>query len=396
MYMNIKFIRNSLLLIILMLISFTSFAQLGNVINKAKDKAKSVLSTPEQTHKDEPAVDTVDHQEQLSGAVQEQPPSPESQPLKVYANYDFIPGNEIVFEDNFLTDQDGEFPAHWDLVSGQAIVNKVGTFPSLLIIDGSYGRVKPLVKTENFLSDNSTVEFDLFPASGAYGIKVFFNADQQDENQATVSLEGSEATFSGQASFNGSYPAALAEHYYEQWHHIAIGMKGTQMKVYIDQYRVLVVPNSRLSPLNVSFGGIGNEEHPIIFRDVRIANGGDQNMLNKIMTDGKFMTHAITFDVNKATIRPESMGFMSELSKWLKNNPGVKIEIDGHTDSDGDDSYNLKLSQQRAEAVKAQLIAMGIETSRLNTKGLGETKPIAANDNPLGKAQNRRVELMKI
>jgi len=116
---------------------------------------------------------------------------------------------------------------------------------------------------------------------------------------------------------------------------------------------------------------------------------------NKILTDNKFVTHAIHFDVKKSTIRPESIEFIKQLAAWLKTNPSIKLEIDGHTDSDGEATANLKLSQARADEVKKQLVAQGIATNRLTTQGFGATKPIAPNTTPEGKANNRRVEFIK-
>jgi OOP family OmpA-OmpF porin len=79
----------------------------------------------------------------------------------------------------------------------------------------------------------------------------------------------------------------------------------------------------------------------------------------------------------------------------LKDNPDLKFEIDGHTDATGTPAHNATLSQQRADAVKAQLTTMGIDASRLSTKGFGDTKPISDNVTPEGKANNRRVEFVR-
>jgi outer membrane protein OmpA-like peptidoglycan-associated protein len=89
------------------------------------------------------------------------------------------------------------------------------------------------------------------------------------------------------------------------------------------------------------------------------------------------------------------MGALNEISKLMKEHSDLKFEIDGHTDSDGNDDANMKLSQSRANAVKDQLVKMGIDESRLTTKGFGETKPIDKNDSAEGKANNRRVEFVK-
>jgi outer membrane protein OmpA-like peptidoglycan-associated protein len=89
------------------------------------------------------------------------------------------------------------------------------------------------------------------------------------------------------------------------------------------------------------------------------------------------------------------MGTINEIFQFLKDDPSLKFEIDGHTDNTGESQHNMQLSQQRADAVKAQLISMGIDPSRLSSNGFGDSKPIADNSSPEGKANNRRVEFVK-
>ena len=158
----------------------------------------------------------------------------------------------------------------------------------------------------------------------------------------------------------------------------------------------MIVPDSKIVPASIRFGGIGNVDNPLVFTNVKLAQGGSQNMINNILTNGKFITHGITFDIDKATIKPESMGVLNEVAKFVQSNPSIKMEIDGHTDNTGNAPHNLTLSQQRADAVKVRLVSMGIDGSRFTTKGLGDTKPIADNTTPEGKANNRRVEFVKI
>ena len=119
-------------------------------------------------------------------------------------------------------------------------------------------------------------------------------------------------------------------------------------------------------------------------------------MTGQKFTDAKIVTHGINFDIDKATIRPESMGTLNMIVQVMKSNPDLKFEVDGHTDNTGTAAHNLTLSQQRADAVKTQLITMGIDASRLTSKGFGDTKPMADNATLEGKANNRRVEFVKM
>ena len=114
------------------------------------------------------------------------------------------------------------------------------------------------------------------------------------------------------------------------------------------------------------------------------------------MAEGKFITRGILFDVNKSSLKNESMGVINEIATMMKEHPEIKFSIEGHTDSDGDDNHNLQLSEQRALAVKNILADLGIDGARLQTKGSGETVPLSDNTSPEGKANNRRVEFVKI
>jgi len=187
-----------------------------------------------------------------------------------------------------------------------------------------------------------------------------------------------------------------ADNFINKWHHVAIACKNHQLKVYVDQYRVLVVPDTKDDFYSLGFGGIGSEEQPIIFKNVRVASGGSMNMIGKKFTESKIVTHGINFDIDKATIKPESMGTLNMIVGVLKDNPDLKFEIDGHTDNSGAAAHNLTLSQQRADAVKDQLVKMGVDASRLTTKGFGDSKPISDNNTLEGKANNRRVEFVKM
>jgi OOP family OmpA-OmpF porin len=130
--------------------------------------------------------------------------------------------------------------------------------------------------------------------------------------------------------------------------------------------------------------------------NLRLAVGAPDTR-NKFLTESKWVTHGILFDVNSANIKPQSYGSLKEMANVLKENADIKVKIVGHTDADGKDDANLDLSKRRAAAVKAMLAKeFGIDESRMETDGKGESEPIDKNDNPAGKANNRRVEFIKL
>lgn len=111
---------------------------------------------------------------------------------------------------------------------------------------------------------------------------------------------------------------------------------------------------------------------------------------------GSVALHGILFDTGKATIKPESAAAIAPIGELLKSTPALKLEIQGHTDNAGTPGVNLRLSQERAAAVKAYLVTtFGIAADRLTTAGFGDTKPVADNKTDDNRAQNRRVELVK-
>jgi len=314
--------------------------------------------------------------------------------LKAYSNYDFVPGEKVIFEDDFTTDQDGEFPAHWKLEKGQAIINKVKGEQAFFLTEGNYVEVGPRMRTEdNYLPENFTIEFNFFATPGSYTPGILFSGPSDGGGYIFFGKEVSTSYFS--KDFSGTYPGDN-DNFDSRWHHAAMIKKGTQIKCYVDQYRVLVMPDCGCKFTSLKMGGIGGQETPIVFKDFRIAEGGNMNIIGKKFTDAKIVTHGINFDVDKATIRPESMGTLNMIVQVLKDNPDVRFEIDGHTDNSGAAAHNLQLSQQRADAVKTQLVTLGVDASRLTTKGFGDTKPISDNNTFEGKANNRRVEFVKM
>jgi OmpA-OmpF porin, OOP family len=116
---------------------------------------------------------------------------------------------------------------------------------------------------------------------------------------------------------------------------------------------------------------------------------------NELQSSGRMALYGITFATNSAAIAPESDKVLNEIAGLLKNQPEWKITVEGHTDNVGAKAANQTLSQRRAEAVVTWLAGHGVDRTRLNAAGLGDTKPVQDNATEEGRAKNRRVELVK-
>lgn len=361
--------------------------------NAAKDKATQAVKPAAPTA---PAAPPPAAAPANAGAAPGAPaPAATVDSINLYQNYDFAPGDTILFADDFTATQDGEFPDQWELVAGQGVVNRQAGRVAFLLTDGNYAKAAPRVRTKSYLGAQYTIEYDVFKGiHGGYDLTVFLLNGTDD---ATFHVGESSADYSGGGkSLSGSVPAAIqGPAYFGRWHHVAVAVRNNQLKAYIDQYRVLTVPDMHFAATNLSFGGIASQEAPLTFTNVRIASGGGMNLVGRKFTDAKIITHGINFDIDAATLRPESMGTLNGIKRVLTDNPDLRFEIDGHTDNTGTSAHNLALSQQRADAVKTQLIDMGIDAARLTTKGYGDAKPMASNDTPDGRANNRRVEFVR-
>jgi len=138
------------------------------------------------------------------------------------------------------------------------------------------------------------------------------------------------------------------------------------------------------------------KDREVFVTDLRVASGLPDTR-SKLLTEGKFVTSGILFDTNSDVIKPVSYAILKEIGQTLTDNPAVKIRVTGHTDSQGDDQSNLTLSGKRAAAVKAALVTnWNIDEARIDTDGRGESQPIADNATAEGRANNRRVEFVKL
>jgi OOP family OmpA-OmpF porin len=111
---------------------------------------------------------------------------------------------------------------------------------------------------------------------------------------------------------------------------------------------------------------------------------------------GAVTLEGVSFDLNKASIRPDGEPVLRQIADALKRCPNIRVRIEAHTDSSGADAYNQQLSERRAESVMKYLVGAGVPASRMESVGFGETRPIATNDTKEGRAQNRRAMIRPI
>ena len=328
-------------------------------------------------------------------------PAAPAQPQLTWARYDFVPGTEIIFEDNQEGEQNGEFPSKWDLKIGTVenaffdnsnviFFRETGNFPNGIV---------PLIKDNNtdYLPEEFTVEFDAYFPADKYNTiyKVaFYDAKNQKRNNLDVlQLYINNAKF---GETEKMFPEAARSNIdnVAKWRHMAISFNKRALKVYMDDARLLNIPNIADNPTGITIGAYNHSSGNYFIKNIRIAKGAVP-LYDKFLTDGKFVTTGIKFDVNKATIKPESMGTINYVVKMMTDHPELNFSVEGHTDSDGNDAMNQQLSEARSKAVMAKMIELGVSADRLSSKGWGESKPMAGNDTPEGKAQNRRVEFVK-
>jgi outer membrane protein OmpA-like peptidoglycan-associated protein len=320
------------------------------------------------------------------------------QDLKQYDHYDFVPGDKILFEDSFKDDKEGASPSRWKILGGQASVKSQGDEKILNIVQ-YYTALIPKLKAPFSLPKSYTIEFDYYLDAGYEGnpgVMVSFR-NAAGEEVANIVPNKLNTSFGkpGVDNLVGENPSdILNEAFFNKWHHIAIAYDVNKMAIYINQHKVLEIPECNFKATSFAMMGNASQGMDMFFKNFRFAE--NTNVVIKSLAAGKLITHAIRFDVNKAEVRGESMGFIHQVADYLKANSSVRFEVGGHTDSDGDDNANLKLSEQRAAAVKKILVDLGVADSQLTTKGYGETKPLSPNTTADGKANNRRVEFVKI
>ena len=310
-----------------------------------------------------------------------------------WAKYDFVPGDKVIFEDDLIGEENGEFPSRWDLAAGVAEVANVDG-DNVIFLRGGGPSIVPYLKNskEDYLPDIFTVEFDIY-FGYTYATMYLYDRKNQENpsgNQDHMTLGYNYLELYQSKSM---YPTDLKQ---ERWVHIAVAYTNGKFKAYLDDTRLINIPRLDINPSGITlYSYHARDDQPIYIKNVRIAEGGVK-FYDRVMEDGKIIANGIRFDVGKATLKPESMGIINEVVDMMKEHPDLRFSVEGHTDSDGDDAFNMELSDKRAESVKSTMISMGIAADRLESKGLGESMPITDNSSPEGKANNRRVEFVKL
>jgi len=336
-----------------------------------------------------------------------------SESIKPWTKYNFVPGGEIIFEDDLLNEENGEFPSRWDLISGSA-ENAVFDEENIINLKNK-SIITPLLDKENYLPEVFTIEFDayFFSEKGFGSGWQYYDIRFSPKGEQVYYPEGSEDYFYPillhrdkaklSSKINGIKKKLEGSEkeldVQPVWRHFAIAFNKRSLKIFIDQHRVLSIPNlgKGFKPQQFSINAYSYYDDGYVraIKNIRIAKGG-KKLYDQVLTDGKFVTRGILFDINKASIKPASYGVINKVAKMMQEHTELNFSIEGHTDSDGEESYNQELSLKRAEAVKKALINAGIAQERLETKGLGESVPLAENTTAEAKANNRRVEFIKI
>lgn len=329
-----------------------------------------------------------------------------------YTKFDFIPGDKVIFFDDFSDTEVGEFPRKWTLDgpkpgnnSSVEVVEYQGKH-FLRPLPGGQGQPPATqylrLNQKGDLPQKFTIEFDavLAPINNSPVYEVMYKvllvpADRKIDifrraSAGAVLISGQE-----NESANTSTIVQLND---KRVHHIAISINGTFLKAYIDSQRVINDPDGVKRPIRqvgLQMLTPNNfKTDKLLFTNFRLAEGG-KDIRSALDTNGRIVTHGILFDTGKATLKPESLPTLKQILGLLHDDPTLRFSIEGHTDNQGGRGINQPLSENRAAAVMNWLESKGIEGSRLKTAGFGDSKPIDSNQSAEGRANNRRVEFVR-
>ncbi len=319
--------------------------------------------------------------------------APADGPLEVYGNrFDFVPGSKVIVYDDFSETDVGEYPARWTTKEGGGNAAEVVAsggrrfFKSRAADEGAWAGLHWLrLASKGDMPKNFTIELDA-DMGGPFSL-VFGNP---------VNSGGQELIFEQNQVRTGNVSNTV--NLGKGLKHVSVSVSGTSVKAYVGGERVLNDPDAVERPiprLGFSFGATSDRNERQMFTAFRLAEGG-KDFKTMLAQGGRIVTHGILFDTGKDVIRPESGPALRGILELLQGDPKLRFSIEGHTDNQGTSKVNGPLSNRRAQAVKAWLVKQGIEGGRLAAKGLGDTKPMDTNATLEGRANNRRVEFVKL
>ncbi len=330
---------------------------------------------------------------------------------------DFVPGATVLMDEHFEKDALGDFPAAWNTNGSGKLVNVGGQNGKWLDIAHN-SIVNPVLNKA--LPENLTISFDLFlQAQGdqvtptiqfgltavsdllkddiAYKDKFFVGISRYAENDGHTLEYGLRDVVGNKNDFPiVSFAGKVL--------HIDMAINKTRIRVYANQVKLIDLPRALTPGMRNNFYVASMSMVPapqldVLVGNIRIASAETDArslLVKQLMEEGKATTNDILFDVNSDVIKAASFPVIDALVDGLKANAAVRVQITGHTDSDGTAAHNLDLSQRRAAAVKNYMVQHGINGSRLQSDGKGMTVPVADNGTETGKAKNRRVEFTKM
>jgi len=343
------------------------------VINRNIDKLfgkKKKKEEPQPVQEQATEQQPVQQQGEVSGQDQQTGAEvQEAKPELKWSKYDFVPGDRVIFEDDLEGEENGEFPSRWDLVRGNVEVAEFGGENVIMFRDG-----QPTIIPYLFLYDRKNQESG--SPTGFTDLEInYYNMDF------------------GRSTSDHPDKKNLAE---RRWMHVSVAYTNGKLKAYMDETRLINIPRIDFDPKGITlYTYHASDDRLFYVKNVRIAEGGVK-YYDRVMQDGKIIATGIRFDTGKSTLKPESMGVINEIYELMEKYPELSFSVEGHTDNVGDDASNMSLSADRAETVMKTLVDMGIDGERLSSKGLGESMPMDDNNLPEGRANNRRVEFVKI
>jgi OOP family OmpA-OmpF porin len=405
--------------LILLLFSLFVFIQTeAQILKKITDKAKEKFDKKAEKTVDDAANGKKD--ESKTTEIKDTTTTPvtntnHSASIKTYSKYDFVPGERIFVFEDFMQDAVGDFPAKWNTNASGEIMT-IDKIPGHWFAMGKAGVFMP--DFIDSLPDDFTFEFDLLVDQTAHSWGIYINLAELQNRDQPKEWSSASNYFSlnilpgnpgnGSSSYDrrkkgvGETRTVAKITQFENNSrpvHVAVWRQKERLRIYLNEEKIwdipkAILPEAKLNSLVFAIQNIGQWHY--LISNLRLAVGAPDTR-KKILEQNKWVTHGILFDVNSDKIKPESYGTLKEMANVLKEYADLKVKIVGHTDADGNDASNLDLSQRRAASVKVALAKeFGIDESRMETDGKGEGEPIDKNDTPAGKANNRRVEFIKI